>query len=78
MTKAMELGITEFPYKELDERGTMLYWEDHAGNWSKWVYDDSGNMAFYEDSDEYWEKRKYDDSGNLLYLENSDGRIWRK
>jgi YD repeat-containing protein len=78
MTIAQILGVKQFPYQEIDERGNEVYYEDHDGFWIKSVYDDSGNRIYYEDSYGHWIKYEYDDFGNYIYSEDSEENIWRK
>ena len=47
-TKARELGITKFPYREYDNRGNLLYIEDKNGYWFKKQYDDNDNQIYFE------------------------------
>jgi YD repeat-containing protein len=92
MTKAQELGITEFPYKEYDETGALVYEEELDGRWYKWQYDSDGNNVYYESSPGYfipnigenfdsspgyWVRYEYNDMGNRIYQEDRDGR-WAK
>lgn len=75
MTKAQELGITEFPYREYDSNWNLTYYEEANGYWSKREYDDNENQTYYENSDEYWQKTEYDSNGNEIYWEDSEGAI---
>lgn len=50
MTKAQQLGITEFPYYEYDSNGNLTYIESSDGDWAKYEYDDNGNEIYCEDS----------------------------
>lgn len=75
MTKAQQLGITEFPYQEFDANGNRTYYEDSSRYWSKREFDSNGNLTYYEDSYGDWEKSEYDLNGNQIYFENSDGKI---
>jgi hypothetical protein len=75
MTKAQELGITEFPYHEYDELGRITYWEYTNGFWSKRNYID--NKIFQNDSHGYWDKFEYDKLGNVIFFEDSSG-YWEK
>jgi hypothetical protein len=78
MTKAQQLGITEFPYHEFDERGNRVYYERSDGYWEKYEYDGSGNEIYFENSNGYWIKIEYDEHGNEVYCEASnDGKIRR-
>jgi len=47
-TKARELGITKFPYRECNDKGIVIYYEDEEGYWFKREYDDNGNCLYYE------------------------------
>jgi hypothetical protein len=47
-TKAQELGITKFPYREFDDKSNLIYYEDEEGYWFKREYDDNGNCLYYE------------------------------
>tara|TARA_R110002020_G_scaffold173181_1_gene363926 strand:- start:464 stop:709 length:246 start_codon:yes stop_codon:yes gene_type:complete len=73
-TKAQELGITEFPYKERDNNGYITYYEDSVGYWYKSVYGDKGNKIYYEHSNGIWYKNKFDNEHNLTYFENYRGK----
>jgi hypothetical protein len=77
MTKAQELGITEFPFIIRNEQGKEIYKEDSSGNWYKREYDENGKEIYREYSRGFWEKYRYDENGNLIYWENSDG-YWEK
>jgi len=48
MTKAQQLGITEFPYQEFDSNGKLTYHEDSTGSWHKFEYDSNGNESYWE------------------------------
>jgi hypothetical protein len=50
MTKAQQLGITEFPYQEFDSNGKEIYYENSDGFWIKREYDSNHNRIYYEDS----------------------------
>jgi len=77
MTKAQQLGITKFPYQELDSNGKQIYYENSNGVWVKNEYDSNGKVIYWEDSYGVWVKNEYDSNGNIIYYENSDG-YWRK
>jgi hypothetical protein len=62
MTKAQELGITEFPYEEFDDAGNRTYYEDASGYWQKADYDSDGYLIDYEDTNEKWVILTDDDS----------------
>ena len=72
-TKVQILGITEFPYREFDDKGNETYSEYSGGYWSKCEYDDKGDVTYYENSVGSWHKFKYDDNSNETYWEKSDG-----
>jgi hypothetical protein len=48
MTKAQELGITEFPYKEYDENGVVVYEEQFDGSWVSVKLTPHGDMIHWE------------------------------
>jgi len=50
-TKARQLGITKFPYREYDGNNNQTYWEGHNGTWWKWRCDTKGDEIYHEDSD---------------------------
>jgi len=77
MTKAQELGITNFPYHEYDEIGRETYHEYKNGFWVKTEHDSSNNIKYSIDSHGYWDKFMYDKLGNIIFFENSDG-YWEK
>lgn len=64
MTRAEELGITEFPYEERDENYQLTYTEDGNGRWVKYTYDDKGNNKYFERSNGDWCKF------NITYHDN--------
>jgi len=47
-TKARELGITKFPYRECNDKGIVIYYEDEEGYWFKKQYDDNDNQIYFE------------------------------
>lgn len=47
-TKARELEITKFPYREYDNRGNVIYYENIEGYWFKKQYDDNDNQIYFE------------------------------
>ena len=57
MTKARELGVTEFPYIEYDANGYMTYYEEESGYWESNVLDENGHYLDRDTSniDEYVE-----------------------
>jgi hypothetical protein len=44
MTRAQELGITEFPYTEKDENGNITYSENHEGIWFRHIYNQANEL----------------------------------
>tara|TARA_R110002020_G_scaffold105188_4_gene245499 strand:- start:50 stop:295 length:246 start_codon:yes stop_codon:yes gene_type:complete len=72
-TKAQELGITEFPYYEYDNKGNVTYYETSCGYWSKTEFDKYGDETYWENSYGSWYKSEQDDKGNVTYYEYSDG-----
>ena len=55
-TKARELGITKFPYREYNNRGNLLYIENENGYWEKRKYNGDNKMIQYEEGrdNELW------------------------
>lgn len=51
MTKAKQLGITEFPYIERNSEGNMTYFEAEDGTWWRCDYD-SNNIPINMETDE--------------------------
>tara|TARA_R110002020_G_scaffold173181_2_gene363935 strand:- start:62 stop:307 length:246 start_codon:yes stop_codon:yes gene_type:complete len=74
-TKAQELGITNFPYKEYGVEGRETYHERSDGVWYKWEYDKYGNETYYENSNGWWMRSKFNSKDDETYYENSDGYI---
>jgi len=72
-TKAQELGITTFPYREFDDNGNESYTEYSDGTWFKTEYDKNGHESYIECDNGDWGKWKCDDRGNRTYFENVDG-----
>ena len=70
MTKAQQLGITEFPYYEYDSNGNMTYWENSEGLWVKREYDENSKTTYYESEDGYWYKQEFDSNSKLTYYED--------
>ena len=75
MTKAQELGITKFPYKEFDKNNNEIYFEDSKGFWDKSEFDENGNRIYHENSTGFWAKSEFDENRNEIYYEDSDGII---
>ena len=76
MTRAQQLGITEFPYEELDSNGNMIYSETSSGFWVKCEYNSLNKVIFEEYSIKTWYKLDYDKFGNQIYYEASYGDGW--
>jgi len=72
MTKAQELGITEFPYIEYDSNGNKIYVEVEDGFWAKQIFNDKNQITYYERYNGYFENWKYDENGSIFW-ENSKG-----
>ena len=70
-TKAQELGITDFPYKEYDKNVNLTYYEKNNGNWWKYGYDERGYRSHYENCLGVWRNVKYDNKGDVIYTEYS-------
>jgi hypothetical protein len=69
-----ELGIDfTFPIEIEDANGTVTYYEDSTGLWSRTEYDSNGNETYYEGISDWWFKREYDSKGNETYYEDSNG-----
>ena len=77
MTKAQELGITEFPFEIRDKNDNLIYYENSKGYWRKIEYDENNNQTYSKNSNGYWRKREYDKKGNQIYFEDSDV-YWNK
>jgi len=75
MTKAQELGVTEFPFEIKDKNGNQIYFEYSDGFWNKREYDENSNQIYYENSDGFWIKREFDENNNKIYYETSNGTI---
>ena len=73
MTKAQQLGITEFPYKEFDSNNNIVYIEYKSGFWYKTKYDSNGNQIYYEESSGIWTICEYDSNNRKIYREDYDG-----
>ena len=74
-TKAQELGITEFPYGEFNNKGNQTYYEHSNGTWFKSEYNENGNRTYTEWSDGTWYRGKFDMNGNEIYYEDNDEYI---
>ena len=77
MTKAQELGITEFPYREYDSNNKVTYWEDSNGLWDKYEYDTNGNQTYHEHTDGFWARTAYNSFGKPIMYYDSNG-TWNK
>ena len=69
MTKAKQLGITEFTYYEYDSYNNIIYYEDLDGYWYKNEYNNGNNLISNMDSDGDWFKKDYDIYDNLIFFE---------
>jgi hypothetical protein len=76
MTKAQQLGITIFPYKEYDDRHRNIYWESDTGFWIKFEYDNDSNKIYLENSDGFGWIRKF--NHNNVLLSEIDIQTWRQ
>ena len=77
MTKAEQLGITEFPYIEYDSNDNVIYHEESYGTWYKCEFDNNNNEIYFENSQGYWAKKQFDSNNNEILYENSNG-YWMK
>ena len=77
MTKAQELGITEFPYIEYYSNGNRIYLEIEQGLWVKSIFNDKNQIIYNEKYDGFFENWKYDENGSIFY-ENSKGETYIK
>ena len=59
MTKAQEMGITKFPYKEDDEYGNVKYVELADGSWQNIYYDKAGRISRQDDNEGRLTKHRY-------------------
>ncbi len=48
MTRAQELGITEFPFEIKNSNGKTIYREASNGFWFKKEYDANGSLVYWE------------------------------
>jgi uncharacterized protein RhaS with RHS repeats len=76
ITKAQQLGITEFPYYEYNEDGQVVYGEHKDGRWYLYEYDSNQNQTYIEESNGDWEKFIYNPRGILTGIMNcTDGEM---
>ena len=68
-TKARELGITKFPYRETDKNDNQTYWENSNGDWYKWRYNEKGKITYYESCIGQWWSTKFNNNGYETYKE---------
>jgi hypothetical protein len=68
-TKAQQLGITEFPYFERDEKNRILYYEREDGYWYKQVFHKCGQESLVFFNDGLYLKRDFTDKGKQTYSE---------
>ena len=73
MTKAQQLGITKFPYKEYDTNNNIIFYENKNGDWIIYKYNYNNKVIYDEKSDGIWSKYDYDEHGRRIYFENSIG-----
>ena len=55
-TKSQELGITQFPYFEWCDMGSLSYYEQSDGYWEKYKNNCKGELTYYEDSVNEWKE----------------------
>lgn len=72
MTKAKQLGITEFPYKEYDPNMNIIYEEHDSGFWVSYNYNSKNELISGNSSDGIWFIYDYDEVGNRIYYEDSE------
>lgn len=77
MTRAQELGISVFPYREFDSNGNKTYYENSLLGWYKKEFDSNSREIYHEDSKGDWYKKEYDSDGKLTYYVDSGG-FWEK
>jgi len=82
LTKAKELGITEFPYKEFitdnNDSELLTYYESSIGNWYKSSYDKDFNYIKFENSQGYWRETTFDEANRENSFKNSLGFWWSR
>lgn len=72
-TRAQQLGITDFPYKEHDKKGKITYYERADGYWWRAEYHTNGFETLVEFSNGLFMKREFDKKGRQTYLETATG-----
>ena len=77
MTKAQELGITEFPYIEYDSNGNKVYVEIEDGFWIKSIFNEKNQITYLEKYNGTFQNWKYDENNSVFY-ENSEGETYIK
>jgi hypothetical protein len=76
-TKAQQLGITEFPYFERDEKNRILYYEREDGYWYKQEWHKCGEQCLVFFDDGLYMKRDFNDDGTQNYTQTySDKDIY--
>jgi hypothetical protein len=73
LTRAQQLGITDFPYKEYDKKGKVTYYERGDGYWWRAEYHTNGFETLVEFSNGLFLKREFDKKGRQIYLETCTG-----
>ena len=73
LTRAQQLGIKDFPYKEYNKKGKVTYYERADGYWWRAEYHTNGFETFLEFSDGLFMKREFDKKGRQIYLETCTG-----
>jgi len=73
MTRAQQLGITEFPYREYNKKGKISYYEREDGYWWRAKYHANGFETYLEFSNGLFMKREFDKKGRQTYLETATG-----
>lgn len=73
LTRAQQLGIKDFPYKEHDKKGKITYYERADGYWWRAEYHTNGFETLVEFSNGLFMKREFDKKGRQIYLETCTG-----
>ena len=68
-TKAQQLGITEFPYMELDEKKRIIYYEQKDGYWYKKEWHKCGYDSLVLFNTGLYIKYDFNDKGKQIYCE---------
>jgi len=76
MTKAEKLGITKFPYIELDELGRIIYKEIECGEYCEYRYNQFNQLIYYKNFGGEGFVEEFDSNGNsIFYMEL---KTWNK